>query len=142
MKNLHKAMNNKHVTTEIKTEMTSIINHDIITGRTGTTPQPTEIDEKVWNQLKRVMLDPYFTPLMAEDFTHVPHALVYTVEQDVLRDEGILYAHRLKEAGNKVEHYHNKAGFHAMNSFGDKILNAHDAVESKKKNLQFIKETK
>ena len=86
------------------------------------------------------MLDPYFAPLMADDLSGLPQALVYTVEQDVLRDEGILYAHRLREAGNKVEHYHNKAGFHGMNLFADKNLNAEDAIKSNLKIIQFIKD--
>ena len=132
--------NNSHLTKEVKTKLTSIINHDIISGKVGTTPQPTEGDKDVWNKLEHVMLDPYFAPLMAEDLTHLPQALVYTVEQDVLRDEGILYAHRLKEAGNKVEHYHNKAGFHGLNSLGLKVLNAQDARESENKIVKFIKD--
>ena len=79
------------------------------------------------------MLDPYFAPLMAEDLSNLPQPLVYTVEQDVLRDEGFLYAYRIKEAGNKVEHYRNKAGFHAMDSFGDRILNSQDSIQSNQK---------
>ena len=133
-------MNNSHVTKEIKSKTTSILDHDLITGRAGSTPQPTDGKQEVWDQLKDVMLDPYFAPLMAENLSGLPQALVYTVEQDVLRDEGILYAHRLREAGNKVEHYHNKAGFHGMNSFGDKILDAEDAVRSNQKIIQFIKD--
>ena len=137
---LDDALKNEHVTKDVKTKMASILNHDVITGRAGSTPRPTDGKQEVWDELKDVMLDPYFAPLMADDLSGLPQALVYTVEQDVLRDEGILYAHRLKEAGNKVEHYHNKAGFHCMNSFGDKILDAEDAVRSNQKIIQFIKD--
>ena len=103
------ALNNRHVTKEVKSKLTKLLNHDTITRRSGSTPQPTDGEDENWNQLKDVMLDPYVAPLMAEDLSNLPQPLVYTVEQDVLRDEGFLYAHRLREAGNKVEHYHNKA---------------------------------
>ena len=134
------ALKNEHVTKDVKTKMASILNHDLITGRAGSTPEPIDGKQEVWDQLKDVMLDPYFAPLMADDLSGLRQALVYTVEQDVLRDEGSLYAHRLKEAGNIVEHYHNKAGFHGMNSFADKNLNAEDAIKSNKKIRQFIKD--
>ena len=133
-------MNNSHVTKEIKLKRASILDHDLITGRTGSTPQPTDGKQEVWDQLKDVMLDSYFAPLMAESLSGLPQALVYTVEQDVLRDEGSLYAHRLKEAGNKVEHYHNKAGFHGLNSLGLNVINSTDARESEEKIVNFIKE--
>ena len=75
-------------------------------------------NETVWNSLKHVMLDPYFAPLMAKDLSGLPKTLVYTVAQDILKDESTLYAKRLKDAGNDVEHYHNRGGFHALNSWG------------------------
>ena len=68
-------------------------------------------NETVWNSLKHVMLDPYFAPLMAKDLSGLPKTLVYTVAQDILKDESTLYAKRLKAAGNDVEHYHNRGGF-------------------------------
>ena len=112
----------------------------LLSGQKGSTPQPNDGKQEVWDELKDVLLDPYFAPLMAEDLSGLPQALVYTVEQDVLRDEGFLYAHRLKEAGNTVYHYHNKAGFHGLNSLGLNVINSTDARESEEKIANFIKD--
>ena len=129
--------NNSHVSKEVKSKMTSILNHDVITGRTGSTPQPTDGKQEVWDELKDVILDPYVSPLLADDLSGLPQTLVYTAEQDVLRDDGILFAHRLKEAGNRVEHFHNKAAHHATIIF---LPNSPDFKQSKKKMLSFFRE--
>lgn len=48
---------------------------------------------------KKDRKNPYASPLLAEDISNVPPALVITGEFDVVRDDGEMYVGRLKEAG-------------------------------------------
>ncbi len=62
--------------------------------------------------------NPYFAPILAKDFTHLPEALVITAENDPLRDEGEAYASRLREAGNRVEMHRIENAMHGYFGLG------------------------
>jgi len=70
-------------------------------------------NETMWNELKEKLLSPYFSPLVAQRLDGLPLTYLFTAEQDVLRDEGFLYAYRLKESGVKVEHVNSEVSIHA-----------------------------
>lgn len=58
--------------------------------------------------------NPYFAPLLAEDFTNLPKTLMITGEFDPLRDEGEAFAAKLAEGGNQVECHRIADGFHGF----------------------------
>jgi len=72
--------------------------------------------ETVWNEMKDKLLNPYFSPLVADRLDNLPPAYVFTAEHDPLRDEGILYAERLRENGVSVTHRHSDIAIHGMMS--------------------------
>src|SRR6218665_855106 len=74
-------------------------------------------DEKLWNKLKGKLLNPYYSPLTADNLENLPEAYVFTANYDPLRDEGWLYAIKLKEAKNKVTIYNAEIGFHPIANF-------------------------
>lgn len=48
--------------------------------------------------------DPLASPLLSDDLSNLPPAIVVTCQFDPLRDEGNAYAEAMAEAGNEVEH--------------------------------------
>jgi acetyl esterase/lipase len=57
-------------------------------------------------------VSPYASPAIADDLAGLPSAYVTTMEFDPLRDEGILYAVRMMEAGVSVELHSYPGTFH------------------------------
>jgi ketosteroid isomerase-like protein len=57
-----------------------------------------------WNQYcPGALADPNVSPIHADDLAGLPAALIVEAECDPLRDEGAVYARRLREAGVKAE---------------------------------------
>ena len=101
--------NNQHTTAEVKQEMyTTFLNHHNVEMDFHYSPYKTPKldygDAGMWQELKDVFLNPYFSPLLANNVTGLPEAFVYTPQYDVLRDEGMLYARRLQNAGVPTTH--------------------------------------
>lgn len=67
----------------------------------------------------RSLADPRASPLLVPDaaLRPLPRAYILTCEYDVLRDDGIMYATRLRAAGVEVTHEHYDTGFHGALMF-------------------------
>nr|XP_046269270.1 neutral cholesterol ester hydrolase 1a [Scatophagus argus] len=65
------------------------------------------------------LLDVRASPLLAgpEVLAKCPRAYILTCEYDVLRDDGLMYARRLQDAGVTVTNDHYEDGFHGCFSF-------------------------
>lgn len=63
------------------------------------------------------ILQPYFSPLLAEDLSDLPPALIVAAEFDALHDQAQQYAQRLQAAGNSVQFLDYSGMVHAFMSF-------------------------
>ena len=92
--------------------------------RLETASMRTFVDTPLWNRPNAELswryylgpdpgeVSPYASPAIAEDLVGLPPAYVTAMEFDPLRDEGILYALRLMEAGVPVELHTFPGTFH------------------------------
>ena len=96
---------NSHVSDSAKEFYNSYVNVPLSATSQGPTPCPRSNDT-MWDELKGVFTDPYFAPLMAKNLGALPSIFISTVQHDVLRDDGITYAARLRQAGVNVDHRH------------------------------------
>ena len=80
--------------------------------------------------------NPYFAPILAKDFSHMPDTLILTAEFDPLRDEGEEYGKRLKEAGNYVEVHRIPDALHGYFALGIRFLHVQESFEIMNKFLK------
>ena len=73
-------------------------------------------------------LDWRASPLLCEDLANLPPAFVMTAGYDPLRDEGLAYAQRLTEAGNRATHICFERQIHGFITMGRVIDEANGAV--------------
>jgi acetyl esterase len=78
---------------------------------------------------KEELRNPYASPLLAQELSGLPAALVITAEFDVLTDEAEAYADRLREAGVPVNYTCYKGMIHAFFSLALVVDRARDAMD-------------
>ena len=93
----------------------------------------------MWNQYigkDRSNVSPYAAPARVADLSDLPPAYVMTCEHDPLRDEGIIYAMRLMDAGVQVELHSYPGTVHGFDFLTPSDISSHavnDGVEAFKR---------
>jgi acetyl esterase/lipase len=75
-------------------------------------------------------VSPYAAPARATDLSNLPPAFVSTMEFDPLRDEGIIYALRLLQAGVPVELHQYPGTFHGSSLVTTAAVTKRQAAET------------
>lgn len=78
---------------------------------------------------KKDKKNPYFAPLLAEDYKNQPKTLILTAEFDPLRDEGEDYGRKLSESGNEVEIHRISDALHGYFALGIKYYHVKESFE-------------
>jgi len=115
-------MNNDHVSPAVKKMKVPYVDVTKLPSKYLVGYEKPSVDsgnETMWNELKEKLLNPYFSPLIAERLDGLPLTYLFTAEHDVLRDEGFLYAHRLRTSGVTVESANMDNGMHGLFMFYD-----------------------
>lgn len=88
------------------------------------------------------LLDVRAAPLLAEDkiLSEAPPAYIMTCEHDVLRDDGLMYARRLEQAGVRVTSAHYEDGFHGCMVFSTWPAKFSVGIRSKANYIRWLKE--
>lgn len=73
--------------------------------------------------------DPYCSPLFMENLSNLPPAIIVVPEYDPLRDEGVNYAMRLKEAGNFVDLRREQGMIHGFFWLGGAIDRGRELID-------------
>lgn len=83
---------NSHTSLEAKSKIVSkFINISSLPDRIVSTFQRPEeqSNSEVWESLKDVFLNPYFSPLVAEDLTGLPKTYVFTGKYEMSKEQGL-----------------------------------------------------
>ena len=73
-----------------------------------------KVNKELVKKVEKIIINPYFSPLVSQNLSGVPEAYIVTAEHDVLRDDGFLYTERLKRNQVHVEHMHYNDAFHGV----------------------------
>lgn len=75
------------------------------------------------------IMNPYFAPLLAENFSGLPETLIITAEFDPLRDEGEEFGLRIRKAGGVCRIYRMKDALHGFFSMNYRFAHVKRAYE-------------
>ena len=80
------------------------------------------------DQQKR-LLEPNVSPLLVNDLRGLPDTYVYTSVHDIVRDDGLWYADRLRQVNVSVELFDHDRGFHGIMNFASYLQEADESLD-------------
>ncbi|CAH1780719.1 unnamed protein product [Owenia fusiformis] len=110
-------LTNQHVTDEILDAVRKYVDFKKIPERflkmaEYKVPKLPKGQKLVAEKFSGIYLNKYVSPLLSDSLKGLPPSLVVTLTYDTIRDDGILYAQRLKQEGNDVQWVNIDDGFH------------------------------
>lgn len=103
---------NRHIVDDLQdSDYPQFVSHLLLpkeireTVRNSSVPTKTvSAKENVLEEIKRIIADPFYAPLMAseEQLERLPPTYLFIVEFDVLRDDSLIVARRLENSGVKI----------------------------------------
>ncbi|TMS21302.1 Neutral cholesterol ester hydrolase 1 [Larimichthys crocea] len=118
MANNHSSLHHSKITPELRARLDWTV---LLSPKHKKSYKPVIVEKGSEGVLKAVpgLLDVRAAPLLAgpEVLAKCPRAYILTCENDVLRDDGLMYARRLQDAGVTVTSDHYEDGFHGCLSF-------------------------
>ncbi|XP_054469883.1 neutral cholesterol ester hydrolase 1a [Anoplopoma fimbria] len=116
--NNHSSLQHSNITPELRARLDWTV---LLPPKHKQNYRPLIVEKGSQETVKEVpgLLDVRASPLLAgpEVLAKCPRAYILTCEYDVLRDDGLMYARRLQDAGVSVTSDHYEDGFHGCFSF-------------------------
>ncbi|KAG7238019.1 hypothetical protein INR49_031373 [Caranx melampygus] len=116
--NNHSALHHSAITPELRSRLDWTV---LLPPKFKKNYKPVVVEKGSQGMVKEMagLLDVRASPLLAgpEVLAKCPRAYILTCEHDVLRDDGLMYARRLQDAGVTVTSDHYENGFHGCFSF-------------------------
>ncbi|UJR20690.1 hypothetical protein I4U23_023811 [Adineta vaga] len=131
---------NSHVTIDDQKTLYPLIDPNKYLSISHEMNDTREGNENLIKHLK-YLISPLMSPLLVSDqqLSQLPQVLLFTTEFDILRDEGFIFASRLRSLNKSIYHHHFKNAFHGAHVFLYGPLRfeiAHEMIEHTAKILQ------
>ncbi|XP_004716048.1 arylacetamide deacetylase-like 2 [Echinops telfairi] len=88
------------------------------------------------------IIDPRLSPLVVNDIQlqNLPLTYILTCEHDIVRDDGLMYATRLRNVGVQVAHDHMEDAIHGGLAYLGRIFNFYQATKLRDKYISWLDE--
>lgn len=132
---------NRHITKEIHDRYYHLIDYELLPEHLRPNYKPSATDDpipEIVETMKKFYLDPYFMPLMEKNLTALPPAYIVTAQYDCIRDDGLIYAARLRKAGVETVWKNYDRGFHAILNYIAEPLKTEEGIKMMGDLLEYL----